>query len=271
MIVRCSAIQPVILVMAGLCWTAPANAATEPSPGKARTADSRGVAGKTGEQEARDSGVMELRKDLPELAKKLGDADFATREKAQQEIQAEGKVNPSALIDFLKATWLAKDDPEVRTRCEAIIRELIVVRGFLGIHMLDSRLAAERGAVPQNDAEALKPGRVVVGQIEPESPAEKAGFKTGDIILGSDGKPLAEESPLLDLTARIQRKFPGSAMEFSVLRDAQPLSIKARLGRIELTDPRIRRGYMEMEEEIKRQETTFNSIISELQEKDGSH
>lgn len=65
---------------------------------------------------------------------------------------------------------------------------------------------------------------ISVGDVVPGSPAEKAGLKAGDRIIGVDGKPLTTSAPYDEAYARGR---PGDPVEFTVARpgDSEPLTL----------------------------------------------
>jgi serine protease Do len=73
---------------------------------------------------------------------------------------------------------------------------------------------------------------VLVGDILPGSPAEKAGLKRGDIIVAFAGKPVHKMPELQRLAARTQ---PGTAVQLQVWRDQQEQTIALEIG--EMKDP----------------------------------
>jgi serine protease Do len=74
----------------------------------------------------------------------------------------------------------------------------------------------------------------VVSEVLEGSPAEKAGLKARDIILGVDGKPLPRFRPdrvVVDYVERlIAARKPGDTLSLSVLRGTDRVDLKATLG-----------------------------------------
>lgn len=105
-----------------------------------------------------------------------------------------------------------------------------VTRGWLGI-LLQS--------VNNDLAEAFKldrPRGALVAQILPESPAASAGFKPGDIILRYSGEPVEDSSQL----PRMIGVTPvGKTVAMSILRNGEPLEIKATIARLETVEERV--------------------------------
>ena len=67
---------------------------------------------------------------------------------------------------------------------------------------------------------------VLVGKIEPGSPADKAGVKIGDVIANVDGKPVDDAS---DVVATLAGKKRGDAVALTVMRNKLPLMLTARM------------------------------------------
>ncbi|MGH8630368.1 MAG: DegQ family serine endoprotease [Burkholderiales bacterium] len=85
-----------------------------------------------------------------------------------------------------------------------------VTRGRIGVNIqeIDQALANSFGL--------SKPRGALVSRVEPESPAEKAGIKAGDVILGVNGKDLDH---LSELPATIAAIRPGTSVKLQVWRD----------------------------------------------------
>ena len=84
-----------------------------------------------------------------------------------------------------------------------------VERGFLGVKM---------GPVEPSMAEflGLSDGSgVTVTDVVPDSPAAKAGFEGGDVIVTTDGEKVSEPSKL---RLMVSSKHPGAEVKFSVVR-----------------------------------------------------
>jgi len=97
--------------------------------------------------------------------------------------------------------------------------------GAYGLEPMDREVAAFLRLESQSGA--------VVSEVLEGSPAEKAGLKARDIILGVDGAPLPRFRPdrvVVDYVDRlIAAKAPGDAMALSVLRGSDRLELKATL------------------------------------------
>jgi len=67
----------------------------------------------------------------------------------------------------------------------------------------------------------------LVSAVEPKSPADKAGVKTGDIILAVDGRAIENS---IDLPRMIGELRPGTAVTLKVWRQGETQELRASLG-----------------------------------------
>jgi hypothetical protein len=63
--------------------------------------------------------------------------------------------------------------------------------------------------------------------VSPGSPAETAGIRPGDVIVGFDGKPIAD---LQAMTEVLQSHKAGDVVKVNLLREGRPLDVEVRLG-----------------------------------------
>ncbi len=75
---------------------------------------------------------------------------------------------------------------------------------------------------------------LMVSEVLEDSPAEKAGLKGHDIIVGLDGQPLPRFKPdqvvATYLEREVERRLPGDKFPLTVLRDGHRLDIGVTLG-----------------------------------------
>ncbi|QOV89127.1 S1C family serine protease [Humisphaera borealis] len=71
-------------------------------------------------------------------------------------------------------------------------------------------------------------GGAVIGTVTPGSPAEKAGIKPGDIVVGFDGKPVQS---LEELAQSISRKSVGDKVAIELVRNGKKMELSATLAR----------------------------------------
>jgi serine protease Do len=94
------------------------------------------------------------------------------------------------------------------------------VRGSIGIQFRQDL----SGAV--NRVYGFKNG-VLVQEITPGGPAEKAGLKAGDIITAIDGQPIKDGD---DLVKEIASRRPGSSVRLGYLREGKPADATVTIG-----------------------------------------
>ena len=89
----------------------------------------------------------------------------------------------------------------------------------IGIQGLDQTLAESFNLPDSNGA--------LVGSVEDDSPAAKAGFKTGDIIRKIDGQAVTDST---DVTSRVGNMAPGTKAAIEVWREGKPVTLTATIG-----------------------------------------
>jgi serine protease Do len=95
-----------------------------------------------------------------------------------------------------------------------------VVRGSIGIQFRQGL----SGAV--NRVYGFKNG-VLVQQVQPNGPADKAGLKAGDIITTLDGRQIKDGD---DLVNEIASRRPGSTIRLGYMRDGKPADTTVTIG-----------------------------------------
>jgi serine protease Do len=95
-----------------------------------------------------------------------------------------------------------------------------VTRGSIGIQF-NQQLS---GAV--NRVYGFKNG-VLVQQVTPGGPAEKAGLRAGDVITAIDGRTIKDGD---DLVNEIASRRPGSSIRLGYLRDGKPADTTVTIG-----------------------------------------
>jgi serine protease Do len=96
-----------------------------------------------------------------------------------------------------------------------------VTRGWIGVSIqeLTLELAQSFGL--------KEPNGVLVSSVTPGDPAEKAGLKAGDIIVGFNGKTITD---LSDLPRTVASTAPGKTVEVKVIRDGKEKSFLIKVG-----------------------------------------
>jgi S1-C subfamily serine protease len=114
----------------------------------------------------------------------------------------------------------------VPVRQAIVSADQLIVQGFvryplLGITGTDiSAEVASRFELPNRRG-------AVVESVQAGSGADVGGMRVGDVIVAVDGLPLRSMS---DLVAEVRRRAPGMTVEFGVVREGGPLTIRVVLG-----------------------------------------
>lgn len=106
---------------------------------------------------------------------------------------------------------------------DSLIEDGRVVRGWLGVGIqnLNEDLAGSFGFTGEDG--------VLIGDVSPDSPADKAGLKSGDIITRYDGKEVDSTEAL---RSRVADTEPGTAVEIEVFRDGESKEMKVEIGEL---------------------------------------
>jgi len=104
---------------------------------------------------------------------------------------------------------------------EGLVKDGKIVRGWLGVQIQD--VTPDIAAAMNIDT---KEGAVVSDVVE-ESPAEKGGMKSGDVIIGVEGKKIESAN---DLRNKIAMLGADNDIDVTVLRKGKEKNLKVKLG-----------------------------------------
>jgi serine protease Do len=121
-----------------------------------------------------------------------------------------------------------------------------VSRGWLGVQIqtLTADIAESLGLDQTKGA--------IVAMVQNGSPAEKAGFKVGDLVLQVSGDEVEDPK---DLARKVADIAPGSEIEFTVYRDGETITHKVTLGTL---------GKNDQKAEIPEEKPTANASLGSL-------
>ncbi|MGH8147924.1 MAG: Do family serine endopeptidase [Rhodanobacteraceae bacterium] len=96
-----------------------------------------------------------------------------------------------------------------------------VSRGMIGVSIqaVSEGIAKSKGLKQAQGA--------LVAEVQPGSPADKAGLKVGDVITGVDGHEIYESAQVPPIVAMIA---PGTEMNVKILRNGKPMTVKVKVG-----------------------------------------
>ncbi|MDX9974544.1 MAG: trypsin-like peptidase domain-containing protein [FCB group bacterium] len=94
-----------------------------------------------------------------------------------------------------------------------------VVRGYLGVMVSDAKEFASALGMPDSDG-------AFVQQVQPETPAQRAGIQAEDVIRKISGKPVAGRDELVRMISELP---PGATATLEVWRAGQPTNIDVKL------------------------------------------
>tara|TARA_Y100001935_G_scaffold217449_1_gene189666 strand:+ start:112438 stop:113967 length:1530 start_codon:yes stop_codon:yes gene_type:complete len=145
-----------------------------------------------------------------------------------------------------------------------LIEDGAVSRGYLGIYTA--------GEVDQTMAQALGIGNnrgIIVGRVEEDGPADKAGLKEDDIIASVNGERVVSWDAF---RTKIASMKPDTKVEFGIIRDGKEREITVTLGerdednliadskKVEDIDEKLGFGITELTSDMKRQLRLTNDV-----------
>jgi serine protease Do len=103
---------------------------------------------------------------------------------------------------------------------EDLIKDGHVTRGYLGVMIQDLNPALAKAFDVKSDHGAL------IGEVNPNTPADKAGLKSGDVIVDFNGKPVLDSRHLKLEVARTQ---PGTTVPVKIVRNGKTTTLDVKL------------------------------------------
>lgn len=161
----------------------------------------------------------------PKALSGLDSQQFREREIAQVELLDWARAQPLPAMDELLRQSRMAGDPEVRERCLGVLRALVTDEylkegeGYLGISLRD-----EISDVP---GESKPRGVIRVMMVQADTPAELAGIRQNDLIVGINGEVWQD----VLFRANVRMMKPNMKVDIKILRDGGLIDLKVTLGR----------------------------------------
>ncbi len=113
----------------------------------------------------------------------------------------------------------------VKVISQSLIKYGKVVRGYLGVSIQDITPEMAKSLGLEIGAKGA-----IIADVVPDSPADKAGIKQGDVIIRYNGKEVEDASMLRNMVAQTH---PGTVVTITVLRDNKKIDLKVKIGELE--------------------------------------
>ncbi|GAN90303.1 endopeptidase DegP/Do [Gluconobacter frateurii M-2] len=104
-----------------------------------------------------------------------------------------------------------------------------VTRGYFGIEGQDISPTMAQALNLKSPEPGAPPHGTLVASVSKGSPAEKAGIKSGDVILTLNGHPVKNGH---DLAVKVVSIAPGTDATVNLLRDGKPVDVKFTVGNL---------------------------------------
>ena len=131
-----------------------------------------------------------------------------------------------------------------------------VTRGYLGLSPRALTFAERRDLSIGNG--------VMIASVVNETPAARAGFEPGDVVIKIDGKPVQDDVAFREAVAAAK---PGTKVEFTVLREGKPRTLTATLEEA----PDLQAAARQIEEQqkavVSKLGARFETVTPELEKK----
>ncbi len=106
---------------------------------------------------------------------------------------------------------------------DSLVKNGHVDRGFLGVMI--QNLTPELATAFKLD----RTTGALVGDVSPDSPADKAGLKSGDVVTQVNGQPIEDAS---QLKLRVAETTPGSKIQLGINRNGEAKTFDVTLGNL---------------------------------------
>jgi serine protease Do len=128
---------------------------------------------------------------------------------------------------FMGLSFAIPIDVAIQVKDE-LIKNGKITRGRIGVQIQEVNQALA------NSFGLPKPQGALISGVEPGSPADKAGLKSGDVVLGVNGKEIGQ---LAELPGLISAMKPGDSARLQVWREGKSRDVTVKV--IELLDQKV--------------------------------
>jgi Do/DeqQ family serine protease len=151
-------------------------------------------------------------------------------------LNAQGEVIGvnTAIIQNAQGIGFAIPIQTVQRIAQQLIANGKVEHSYLGVQIatLTSELKQQFNEDPNNGLAVAEERGVLVARVEPDSPADRAGLRAGDVIRRVNGKDVADANTLQQ---QVESSSVGSTLSLGLSRSGKDINITVKAGT--LTDP----------------------------------
>jgi len=213
--------------------------------------------------------------ELPkDVMAKLASDQYEVREAAYSTLKKWSQKHIKTSPEMLYKAWSKSQDPEVKTRCFALMKRVLIQRkfgkgmGFVGIGMNGLLVPAKAGEKPRLG--------VRISFIRPGTPAEKAELMLGDVIVAVDALDFSKlpitklprdrqgEEAVLRFGAYIRSKHPDDVITLHLLRGGKMIDKKVTLIKRPRWADMDPFGRYQGDDDEKKQEEFLNQWLEEM-------
>ena len=133
-------------------------------------------------------------------------------------VDAQGNIFGIATPRFAQFGAIAIPSATVNNVVDVLLKRGRIPRGYLGVGLQPVRLPEELRQSLQRTEKAA----AIVLEVEPESPAHKAGLVIGDILISLDGKPVTH---LENVQSHLHGENIGKALAAGIIRGGAVRSV----------------------------------------------
>jgi serine protease Do len=163
----------------------------------------------------------------------------------------------TAIVPYAQGIGFAVPVNMAKQVMDDLIEHGEVKRGWLGVTLQTMTAGfAETYKIPTNEG-------AIVSDIVAGSPAEKAGFKRGDVVVSVDGNAMKSSQ---DVVLAIRNKLMGQDVKIEFYRDGKKDSVVVKLGEIPGNESRGSRSKNSPSSSSPKQSIRIGATVSEISE-----